>query len=80
MMTPDDLSNSATDDHHGDPPPRSLTLSVSEVAEILGISRSTAYESVRDGIIPSLRFRRRIVVPRGAFEQLLGPTDERGVA
>lgn len=52
--------------------PQPLTLSVTEAAGLLGISRSTAYESVRDGEIPSLRFRRRIVIPKSAIDQLLG--------
>jgi len=48
------------------------TLSVEQAARRLGISRSTAYECVRNGSIPSLRFRRRIVIPAVAIEQLLG--------
>lgn len=48
------------------------TLSVEEAAQRLGISRSTAYECVRNGSIPSLRFRRRIVIPAVVIDQLLG--------
>jgi excisionase family DNA binding protein len=40
-----------------------LTISVEEVAEVLGISRSSAYEAVRTGQLPSRRLGRRIVVP-----------------
>lgn len=47
------------------------TLTVEEVAELLGIGRTTAYEAVHAGTIPSLRFGRRIVVPRAALERLL---------
>jgi excisionase family DNA binding protein len=50
------------------------TVTVEEVAVILGISRSTAYECVRDGSIPSLRFRRRVVVTRSALAALLEPS------
>lgn len=50
------------------------TYSVEEVAEILGISRSLAYECVKSGEIPSLRFRRRIVVPAVAVDSLLKST------
>jgi excisionase family DNA binding protein len=50
-----------------------LTLSVPEVAALIGISRTSAYEAVRRGEIPSLVFGRRIVVPRSALEELLGP-------
>lgn len=48
------------------------TLSVEQAASRLGISRSTAYECVRNGSIPSLRFRRRIVIPAAVIDQLLG--------
>lgn len=40
-----------------------LTISVEEAAELLGVSRSTAYSLVRQGELPSLRLGRRIVVP-----------------
>jgi excisionase family DNA binding protein len=48
-----------------------LTLSVPESAVILGISRALAYELVRRGELPTVRFGRRIVVPRKALEALL---------
>ncbi len=48
------------------------TLTVAEVAALVGISRSTAYECVRRGEIPSRRFGRRVVVLRHELEQLLG--------
>jgi excisionase family DNA binding protein len=48
-----------------------LTLSVSEAAGLLGISRAFAYELVARGDLPSLRLGRRVVVPRRALEQLL---------
>jgi excisionase family DNA binding protein len=47
-------------------------MTVEEAARLLGISRSTAYECVRDGTLPALRLRRRIVVPTSALESLLG--------
>jgi excisionase family DNA binding protein len=53
-----------------------LTYSVPEVAEILGICRTTAYECVRRGEIPALILGRRILVTRAALEQLLGPIPE----
>ncbi len=43
-------------------PPGPTTISVTEAARILGISRTTAYEAVRDGTLPSIRIRRRIVI------------------
>lgn len=48
-----------------------LTLKVEEAADLLGISRSHAYDLVREGVIPSLRLGRRIVVPRRAIETML---------
>jgi excisionase family DNA binding protein len=49
-----------------------LTLTVEETAEALGIGRTSAYEAIRRGEIPSLRFGRRVVVPRAALLRLLG--------
>jgi excisionase family DNA binding protein len=53
------------------------TYTVDEVAAMLGISRSTAYECVKRGEIPSLRFRRRIVVPAYALDGLLRTAEDR---
>ncbi|MGH9030524.1 MAG: helix-turn-helix domain-containing protein [Acidimicrobiia bacterium] len=54
-----------------------LTLKVEEAARLLGISRSHAYDLVRDGVIPALRLGRRIVVPRRAIDAMLdGETPE----
>ena len=51
--------------------PTKITYTVTEAAELLGISRSSAYECVRRGEIPSLTLGRRVVIPRRAFEALL---------
>ncbi|MDH3681511.1 MAG: helix-turn-helix domain-containing protein [Acidimicrobiia bacterium] len=48
------------------------TYTVDEAAAILGISRTTAYECVKSGELPSLRLRRRIVIPVTALESLIG--------
>lgn len=48
-----------------------LTYTVTEVAELLGISRGSAYTHVRTGEIPSITIGGRIVVPRRAIETLL---------
>ena len=50
---------------------RSLSLTVTEAAEVLGISRTLAYALVARGELPSLRMGRRIVVPKRALEALL---------
>ena len=44
-----------------------LTLSVPDVASVLGISRAGAYELVRSDSFPSLRIGSRIVVPKERF-------------
>jgi excisionase family DNA binding protein len=49
-----------------------LTLTVEQAAKVLGIGRSTAYELVHTGAIPSLRLGRRIVVPVARLAALLG--------
>jgi excisionase family DNA binding protein len=49
-----------------------LVLTVEEAAELLSIGRGTAYAAVRVKQIPSLKFGRRILVPLGALEKLLG--------
>jgi excisionase family DNA binding protein len=50
---------------------RRATVTVTEAADILGISRSTAYELARAGTLPALRLGRRLVVPTHALEALL---------
>lgn len=47
------------------------TYTVHEAAGVLGISRSLAYECVRTGELPSLRFRRRIVIPAHVVDELV---------
>jgi excisionase family DNA binding protein len=44
-----------------------VTLTVSEVAGVLGISRTKAYEAVAAGSIPSVKIGRRLLVPVAAF-------------
>jgi excisionase family DNA binding protein len=48
------------------------TLTVEETARILRISRNSAYEAVRTGEIPTIRIGKRVLVPIGGLEQLLG--------
>jgi excisionase family DNA binding protein len=51
-----------------------LTYTVSEVAQLLGVSRSKAYELVAEGQIPILQLRgRRKLVARATVERLLDP-------
>lgn len=53
------------------------TMTVSQTAIMLGISRTTAYECVRRGSIPSIRLGGRIIVPTQAIEQLLATSSSR---
>ena len=40
-----------------------VTLTVEEVAELLGLGRTAAYEAARRGDIPSRRLGRRVLIP-----------------
>jgi excisionase family DNA binding protein len=50
---------------------KKITYSVVEAADLLGLSRSAAYEAVRRNQIPNIKFGRRIVIPRFALEKML---------
>ena len=52
-----------------------LCVTVPEAAAMLGISRNFAYQLVRERKLPSIRFGKRILIPRVALEKML----ERGV-
>ena len=57
-----------------------LTLTVREVARMLGIGHDLAYQCVKDGTIPAVTLGRRIVIPRGRFERWLDSTAEGNAA
>ena len=61
-----------------------LTYSVPEVAAMLGISRSAAYDCVHCGDIPAVVLGRRLVVSKTALARLLdnaaAPVDENTAA
>jgi excisionase family DNA binding protein len=48
-----------------------LVFTVEEAAQLLGISRSFAYEAVQRGDVPSMRIGRRILVPKAALQRFL---------
>ena len=52
-----------------------VTLTIEEVAGLLGLGRSAAYEAARRGEIPSRRLGRRVVVPVPALLDWLGATE-----
>lgn len=58
----------------------SLTVTVEEVARLLGISRAFAYSLVARNELPSLRLGRRVVIPRRALDRLLDPEPEQPVS
>jgi excisionase family DNA binding protein len=47
------------------------TFTVEEMAEILGLSRCSAYAAVKNGEVPVVTVGRRKIVPRVALEQML---------
>jgi excisionase family DNA binding protein len=50
----------------------SLVLNVwPDVGKMLNLSKPTVYSLVNQGVIPSIRFGRRVVVPKKALEELL---------
>jgi excisionase family DNA binding protein len=47
------------------------TLTVEEVAEVLGVSRSTAYDAVKTGQLPVVRINARWLIPTAALQRWL---------
>lgn len=55
------------------PDPRTTpTMHVEQAAELLDVSRASAYKAVNAGEIPSIRIGKRILVPTAALLELLG--------
>lgn len=54
------------------------TISVERAAQLLGVSRRSAYRAASKGQIPTLRVGRRLLVPTQRLLDLLGmhPSDE----
>lgn len=52
-------------------PVESLVYDVPTAGKLLNLSRATAYSLAAQGIIPTIRFGKRLVVPRKALEELL---------
>ena len=48
-----------------------LCLTVPEAAAMLGISRNFAYQLVKEGKLSSIRFGKRILIPRVALAKML---------
>ena len=45
----------------------SLVLTVGETARLLRLSKTTVYDQIRQGAIPSIRMGKRILIPRAAL-------------
>lgn len=50
-----------------------LTLTVTEMARLLGIGRGPAYEAVRKGTIPSVKIGKRLLISKQALMRILDP-------
>jgi excisionase family DNA binding protein len=51
--------------------PARATVTVEEFADMVGISRFSAYRELRDGNVPHLRIGKRIVIPKAALNRWL---------
>ena len=59
---------------HLDPDDWPATMTISEAARILGISRSAAYRAAAKGEIPTIRIGGRLLVPTAKLREMLGLT------
>ena len=50
------------------------TITITEVAKLLGIGRNQAYEAARRGEIPVIKIGKRMLVPLVALERMLQET------
>jgi excisionase family DNA binding protein len=49
-----------------------LTLSISEAARLIGLSRNATYDAARRGDLPVVIIGRRILVQRAQLERMFG--------
>ena len=56
-----------------------LCITVPEAAEMLGISRNFAYELVKQGQLPVIRFGKRLLIPKVGLERMLEKGVENGM-
>ena len=52
------------------------TIGVSEISERLGICEETVYAMLKDGAIPNIRYGRRFIISRAAYERWEGAIGE----
>ena len=53
------------------PTPTTLVYTIQEAAILLNLGRSSMYQAVRTGAVPSVRLGRRILIPKTGLEQFL---------
>ena len=58
--------------------PYSLTMTIPEAADVLGMSRQGTYNAVRAGHIPAIRIGNRWLITVAAMKKLLGNTERNG--
>ena len=51
--------------------PTTLVYTIHEAAILLSLGRSSMYQAVRTGAVPSVRLGRRILIPRAALDEFL---------
>jgi excisionase family DNA binding protein len=51
--------------------PERRTVTVPEAADLLGISRNSAYDAVKAGQIPAMKIGKRLLVPKAALDRML---------
>lgn len=57
-----------------------LCMTVSEMADELGVSKPTAYNLANRADFPAIRFGKRVIIPRKPFEDWLTGTVANGLA
>ncbi len=72
---PEHLDNSTSQQSS---PGTKMTLSVREAAELIGISRPTMYQLIRENQIPSIHAGKKIMIARQAFMDWLSEGDTNG--
>ena len=50
------------------------TLTVAEVASLLGVHRLTVYGAIARGELPAIRLGRRVLIPKDLIDRLLDRT------
>lgn len=60
--------------------PERRTTTIEATAEVLGISRNSAYAAAKRGEIPTIKIGRLLLVPVAALDRLLAASQPAGAA